>query len=55
MPFVRRQGMGILGMAFAVLGGVVWFFGQYIPAAILWGISVMVLLKLNKKSGGRRR
>ena len=46
--------MGILGMAVAVLGGVAWFFGQYIPAAILWALAFLVLLRLNKRGGKRR-
>jgi hypothetical protein len=37
MNFGRRQVKGIVGMVFAVLGAVAWFFQLYIPAAILWG------------------
>jgi hypothetical protein len=49
MAFGRRQATGILGMTFAVLGAVAWFFQQYIPAAILWSLAVIIVFKLNKK------
>jgi hypothetical protein len=45
----RKKAIGILGMAFAVAGGAAWFFGQYIPAAMLWGVAVIILLKLNAR------
>jgi hypothetical protein len=45
----RKKAIGILGMAFAVFGGVAWFFGQYIPAAMLWGVAVIIVLKLNTR------
>jgi hypothetical protein len=50
----QRQAIGILGMAFAVLGGVAWFLQQRIPAIILWGVAIIIMLKLNKR-GQRRR
>lgn len=51
----QRKAIGIIGMFFAVAGGAVWFMGQHIPAAILWGVAVIILLKLNKRQGQRRR
>lgn len=49
----QKKAIGILGIVFAVAGGIAWFFGQHIPAALLWGIAVLIVLKLNKrKSGG---
>ena len=50
-----RQAMGILGMIFAVLGGVAWFIQQNIVAVILWGSAGMILLKLNKPNRKIRR
>jgi hypothetical protein len=43
-------------MAFAVLGGVAWFFQFYIPAAMLWGAAMVIVFSLNKrrKQGQRR-
>ncbi len=45
----KRQATAILGMAFAVAGGAAWFLQQHIPAAILWGVAVIILLKINKR------
>ena len=50
-----RQAMGILGMIFAVLGGVAWFVQQNIIAVILWGSAGLILLKLNKRNRKIRR
>ena len=47
--------MGILGMIFAVLGGVAWFIQQNIVAIILWGAAGLILLKLNKRNRNIRR
>ena len=44
-----RQVLGILGMIFAVLGGVAWYIQQNIIAVILWGSAGLILLKLNKR------
>jgi hypothetical protein len=46
----QRQAIGILGMVFAVLGGVAWFLRQNIVAIMLWGVAGLILLKLNKRS-----
>jgi len=51
----QRKAIGIIGMFFAVAGGAVWFFGQHIPAAILWGVAGIILLRLNKREGKRVR
>ena len=53
--FGQRQAIGILGMIFAVAGGVAWFFQQTIFAVILWGVAGIILLKLNRKSRIRSR
>lgn len=45
----QRKAISIIGMAFAVAGGAAWFFGQQIPAFILWGVAVIIMLKLNKR------
>jgi hypothetical protein len=50
----QKQAIGILGIVFAVAGGVAWFFQQHIPAVMLWGVAIIVMLKLNKR-GQRRR
>ena len=52
-----RQVLGILGMIFAVLGGVAWYIQQNIIAVILWGSAGLILLKLNKRDRkiGRRK
>jgi hypothetical protein len=51
----HRQAIGILGMVFAVLGGVAWFIQQNIIAVILWGFAGLILLKLNKRNRKIRR
>ena len=53
--FGQSQAIGILGMIFAVAGGIAWFFQQTILAVILWGVSGIILLKLNRKSRIRSR
>ena len=50
----HRQGIGILGMFFAVLGGAAWFIQQNIIAIILWGVAGLILLKLNKRRSTKR-
>jgi 4-hydroxybenzoate polyprenyltransferase len=54
MKFGRRQAKGIVGMAFAVLGGVAWFFQVYIIAIILWGAAMFIVFSLNKRRKPRR-
>ena len=51
----QRQAIGILGMIFAVLGGVAWFLRQNIVAIMLWGVAGLIILKLNKRARTRRR
>jgi len=56
MNFGRRQVKSVVGMAFAVLGGVAWFYELYIPAVMLWGTAMVIVFTLNKrKKEGRRR
>ncbi len=51
----RRQATGIVGMALAVLGCVAWFYGQQIPAAILWVGAAGIVFSLNKRQKNRKR
>jgi hypothetical protein len=56
MNFGHRQVKSIVGMAFAVLGGVAWFFQLYIPATILWAAAMVIVFSLNKRRRqGQRR
>jgi Flp pilus assembly protein TadB len=55
MNFRSRQAKSIVGMAFAVLGGVAWYFQLYIPAAILWGAAMVIVFSLNKRRKQRQR
>jgi hypothetical protein len=48
--FGQRQAIGILGIIFAISGGIAWFFQQTIFAVMLWGVAGIMLLKLNRKS-----
>jgi len=41
--------MGILGSICAIVGGVAWFFHQFLPGLALWGLAGLILLKLRKK------
>ena len=52
--FGQRQAIGILGMVFAIVGGIAWFFQQTFFAIMLWGAAGIILLKLNKKKNQRR-
>jgi hypothetical protein len=45
----QKKAIGVLGIIFAVAGGAVWFFGQHIPAMMLWGVAILIVLKLNKR------
>jgi hypothetical protein len=54
MNFGRRQAKGIVGMVFAVLGGVAWFFQVYIVAVILWGAAMFIVFTLNRRRRPRR-
>ena len=49
----QRQAIGIIGMAFAVAGGILWFFGEqfHLIALMCWGVAIIVILKL----GGRKK
>jgi hypothetical protein len=49
MNFGRRQAKSIVGMAMAVLGGVVWFYQLYVPAFVLWGGAALIMFSLNKR------
>ncbi|MDQ3872059.1 MAG: hypothetical protein M3258_00415 [Thermoproteota archaeon] len=54
MNFGRRQTKGIVGMAFAVLGGIAWFYHVYIVAFILWGAATFLVFSLNKRRKSQR-
>jgi uncharacterized membrane protein len=45
----QRQAIGILGMVFAIGGGIGWFLQQILLAIMLWGFAGLILLKLNKQ------
>jgi len=45
----RKQAIGIVGMAFAVAGGIAWFVRQTFVAVTLWGVAGLILFKLNKR------
>ena len=49
-----KQGIAILGMIFAVLGGIAWFVQQNVVAIILWGAAGWILIKLNKRNRNPR-
>ena len=51
----QKKAIGIIGIFFAVAGGIVWFFGQYIPAVMLWGVAGIIMLKLNKRQQKKKR
>jgi hypothetical protein len=51
----RRQVIGIVGMALAALGGAAWFYGQHIPAAILWIGAAGIVFSLNKRKNNRKQ
>jgi hypothetical protein len=51
----QRQAIGILGMVFAIIGGIAWFYQQTIFAILLWGAASIILLKLNRKSRMRSK
>ncbi|MDQ3837442.1 MAG: hypothetical protein M3270_11015 [Thermoproteota archaeon] len=55
MNFGQRQAKSIVGMVFAVLGGVAWFYQYYIPAAILWGAATFIVFSLNKRRRNQRQ
>jgi 4-hydroxybenzoate polyprenyltransferase len=46
----QKQAIGILGMIFAVAGGIAWFLQARIPALILWGIAIIIIFKLKRKN-----
>jgi 4-hydroxybenzoate polyprenyltransferase len=45
----KKQLLGILGIIFAIAGGVSWFFQATISALMLWGIAIIILFKLRRK------
>ncbi|NAL77444.1 hypothetical protein [Nitrososphaera sp. AFS] len=47
--------IGILGMLFAVAGGIVWYFQQRFLGLLLWGVAVIIILKLNKEKKKTRK
>jgi len=52
----RKQLLGILGVCFAIGGGIVWIFHEYLISASLWGIAGIIILRLNKyRSRSKRR
>ncbi|HET7149007.1 MAG TPA: hypothetical protein VFI73_10965 [Candidatus Nitrosopolaris sp.] len=51
----RLQPIGILGMIFAVSGGIVWFLQQQLLALLLWGVAIIIILKLNRQKKRRTK
>lgn len=45
----QRKAISVIGMAFAVAGGAAWFFGQQIPAFMLWGVAVIIMMKIRRR------
>ncbi|PWU80415.1 MAG: hypothetical protein DLM72_12365 [Candidatus Nitrosopolaris wilkensis] len=45
----RLQPIGILGMIFAIAGGIAWFLQQRLLALLLWGSALIIILKLNRQ------
>lgn len=45
----QKQAIGILGMIFALAGGIAWFFQARIPALILWGVAIIIIFKLKRR------
>lgn len=45
----KKQLLGILGIIFAIAGGVSWFFQATISALMLWGVAIIILFKLRRK------
>ncbi len=46
--FGVRQAISILGMIFAIAGGIAWFLHQTIFAIMLWVVAGIIILKLKK-------
>ena len=52
----QRQALSIVGMVVAVLGAVLWYYHQYIPAVILWiGAGAIALTTNKRKRAGEQR
>ena len=45
----QRKAIAVIGMFFAVAGGAAWLFGHNIPAFVLWGVAIIIMLKINRK------
>jgi 4-hydroxybenzoate polyprenyltransferase len=45
----QKQAIGIVGMIFALAGGIAWFFQAAIPALMLWGVAIIIIFKLKRK------
>ncbi|MDQ3838770.1 MAG: hypothetical protein M3297_05835 [Thermoproteota archaeon] len=45
----KKQLLGILGMVFAIAGGISWFFQAGIFAFIFWGAAIVIAFKLRRK------
>ncbi|MGD1835770.1 MAG: hypothetical protein ACPKPY_01065 [Nitrososphaeraceae archaeon] len=50
-----KQIIGILGIIFAVLGGISWHFQEKLPAFLLWAMAALLLFKLNKRRKNKHR
>jgi hypothetical protein len=46
----QKQAIGIVGMIFALAGGIAWFFQAAIPALVLWGVAIIIIFKSKQKN-----
>jgi hypothetical protein len=44
-----KRAIGIIGIFFAIIGGIAWFFQQIFLAIILWSIAAIIIVSLNKQ------
>ena len=51
----RKQILGLIGIVMAVLGGIIWFYQERLPALLLWGLAALILFQLNKKKSKHRK
>jgi len=50
----QKQILGIIGMCFAIGGGIAWYFHQYLGSSVLWAIAGIILLRLNRRRNRSR-
>ena len=45
----QKQAIGIIGMIFALAGGIAWFLQAVIPALMLWGVAIIIIFKMKRR------